>query len=539
MALMTFDDFRSRISIAEIAESIGYWRNPNGGVSKPSYILGDKNNPQDEIVIYNIDNPAKQTYFNRKGTDKGNLINFVETRLDSFSSYTNEKGLKGVNEVLNKYLNNPQQINRSKLTTTNQTKAKDFNLNYWNLRPLPEGNSYLTNRRKLSPKTIDDFRSRYFIYLAGPNDHVAFPYRTWPAMEIDNLEMRNYFPENMQNYKGFPSGGNRTTSSWLASFVPDNQVTDIYFFESCIDAMSFYEINNFTKETTCAFASSGGTVTQNQITPLMRRFPNAKWHSCMDNDASGNIFDIGLAHYLEGKEFKGYAHKLSETEGKVIHLSLGNEKEITIHEDYFSSTKFLKENNINNLDIIKPGRGKDWNELLIYYKRFDLNLDPSVKVSMALNETLSQLNLHGFHDISITIERNSNKIVERLLKGDQYYVSVPIAETNTYSMLMDCNLRMKYSEFVVEPTNLYVFDNAIAKKHSAQSLYDTLNKEKVSLLKDFHSNDLRQLLEKNTPLSFTKGGVERSFERTVSPSGWGLKEISPLKKNSIDLDHTL
>lgn len=538
MASMTFDEYRSRISIAEMAEHLGYWRNPEGGVSKPSYFLGDKKNPQDEIIIYNISNPAKQTYFSRKGVDKGNLINFIENRLDQFWEYTNEKGFRGVNEVLSKYLHSPQQIATTQQGNNSKPVARDFNVHYWNPRPLPEGNTYLQKKRKLSNNTIADFRSGLHIYEVGKHNHVAFPFRTWPNMDINNFEMRNFFPKTNVNYKGFPAGGNRTTSVWLATFVPDEQVTGIYVFESAVDAMSFYEIHHFTKETTAGFVSTGGTITQNQITPLMNRFPNVKWYSCMDKDASGNIFDVSLAHYLKGEDIKGYTNQIPEVQGKFVNLAMSNGDKFSIHEDFFSSTAYLREKNITGLDIIKPGRGKDWNDLLMYYKRFDLNLSPMAKISLSVRETLSKLNLHGYHALTTAIEKDSELIVDTIFRGSQYPLSVSIAETNAYSLVLECNLKMKCAEFVVEPHALHVIDKITQQQIAVQPLYETLQKERVNLLKDFHSDDLRKFLEKNT-LSITRGGVEKSFERVTSPSGWGLKESSHLKKNSVDLDNCL
>ena len=44
-----------------------------------------------------------------------------------------------------------------------------------------------------------------------------------------------------------------------------------------------------------------------------------------------------------------------------------------------------------------------------------------------------------------------------------------------------------------------------------------------------NANDFKNSLEKQV-LTYTKGNVERSFERILSPTGWGLKEYVPLKK---------
>lgn len=48
--------------------------------------------------------------------------------------------------------------------------------------------------------------------------------------------------------------------------------------------------------------------------------------------------------------------------------------------------------------------------------------------------------------------------------------------------------------------------------------------------RDLNANDFKNSLEKQV-LTYTKGNVERSFERILSPTGWGLKEYVPLKKD--------
>lgn len=70
--------------------------------------------------------------------------------------------------------------------------------------------------------------------------------------------------------------------------------------------MSFYEINHFNKNTTCAFISIGGNVTQSQIMSIKSLFPNVKWNCCFDNDGAGNGFDIATAYYLKGDDCKAF-----------------------------------------------------------------------------------------------------------------------------------------------------------------------------------------------------------------------------------------
>ena len=164
--MYTFNEFRARIPIQEIARSLGYWVNPAGGEKFLSLFLGNPKHPEDEIVIFNPKDPAKSTYFSRMApaTDKGNLINFVQNRLDRFGS-TTKGGFAGVNEVLSRYLSaDNTSINVPSYQSQNRGNDNHpvtFDIKAWAPKTLNDSNNeFLTVRRKLSPKTIDDFRSR-------------------------------------------------------------------------------------------------------------------------------------------------------------------------------------------------------------------------------------------------------------------------------------------------------------------------------------------------------------------------------------------
>ena len=79
------------------------------------------------------------------------------------------------------------------------------------------------------------------------------------------------------------------------------------------------------------------------------------------------------------------------------------------------------------------------------------------------------------------------------------------------------------------PNNLYIFDKTTQKTVSASAINEYLKKECINIFRDLNANDFKNSLEKQV-LTYTKGNVERSFERILSPTGWGLKEYVPLKK---------
>lgn len=536
----TFNDFREKISIAEMAEKLGYWKNPSGGSSYLSYCLGDTTNPTDEIIIYNPGIPAKNTYFSRKGgvEDKGNLINFVMNRLDRFSC--TKTGFSGVNEVLSSYLGSELKVTApiSSQMTQAQSEIK-FNIHYWQPRSLDStGINYLTTRRKLSTKTINDFRSKYFCYTVGKSGHVGFPFRKPGQMDITNFEMRNYFPDNNVNYKAFCTGGDKSSSCWIANFVPYDKVTDVYLFESAIDAMSFYEMKGFSKETTSTFISTGGHVTKGQIAAIKTLFPNVNYHCCNDNDASGNCFDIATAHFLKGEECKTYTAPLMPgSSEKAIHISLSSGISESFHEKDFSSVEYAAKHDLNNIDIIKPERGKDWNELLVSYKRFDLNLSPTVKVNNAISSVVSQLNLRGYNQLADDILAKQNYIADSILQKSDYIVTSPLAETEVYTMIAKCKLTTNDNLLVPEITDMYIVDKVTQKTLPGKQVIEFFNKENINICRNFFSEDIKRFLEKKS-LSLSVP-VERRFEGAILPSGWHLKEICPLKIGSIETGNCL
>ena len=96
-----------------------------------------------------------------------------------------------------------------------------------------------------------------------------------------------------------------------------------------------------------------------------------------------------------------------ETHIRPSILSFPDGNTQTFKEDAFSSGEYLKQHSIDNVNIIKPSRYKDWNELLVYYKRFDLNLGPGMKFIPAIEKTISQLNLRGYEQLANSISSST------------------------------------------------------------------------------------------------------------------------------------
>ena len=113
----------------------------------------------------------------------------------------------------------------------------------------------------------------------------------------------------------------------------------------------------------------------------------------------------------------------------------------------------------------------------------------------------------------------------------------PLAETNVFSIMVDCNLFMGFDTLVPVPTNLQVIDKTTQRVLPAHTMNEFFKKEGINIFRDLTSNDFKNILD-NKPLIIIKGNKEKRFERDVLPSGWGLKEVS-IKKNNIDLDKSI
>jgi hypothetical protein len=75
------------------------------------------------------------------------------------------------------------------------------------------------------------------------------------------------------------------------------------------------------------------------------------------------------------------------------------------------------------------------------------------------------------------------------------------------------------------------------QKISAHAINEFLKNEYINIFRDMKSSDFKNFLEKNI-LTYTKGTVEKNFEKVTLTSGWNLKP-STSKKKSIDLEHSI
>lgn len=365
--MTTFQEYKRKISISEVAESLGYKLNAKAGRKYLEYKLYSGNTKVDEILIYN--NGGIQTYFSRFGIgDKGDLINFIMNRLSSFTCSGN--GYDAVREVLSRYAGDSCIETRQKVVLPNvETKFNidDYDISV-NEKVLYE---YLNDIRKISIDTIKAFikigavktvcnRTNPYKIL-----NVAFPFCSLSKPgDILNFELRNYNSRHGRTFKGFCPGGSKANAVWVASFVSDwSKVKRVYIGESALDMMALYQVLYEEEREDAAFISIGGNLVYSQIKDLRSAFPNAEVYLCFDDDTQGNIYDVMAAYFL----VKSLEPKIYRNANDVI-ISLYNDVVVLKSSiDKFVSLNYLLGVDLlpNWLHIKKAPGAKDFNDVLL------------------------------------------------------------------------------------------------------------------------------------------------------------------------------
>lgn len=361
--MMTFDDYKARVSIIQIAEDLGYRQDVTKGQINPVYKLKDGNgNKIDEIIIHNKDNTLQQYYYDRNHKG-GDVISFVKNHIDDFPQFQHNNVFVRLNMILSNYANIPYTPKYESFAG-NVEKANEFDLKRYNIKDATISDlGFLTKERGLSIDTVNKFLP--FIKLVndthskGNYFNVAFPYSnpTNEKNEVRNFEFRNY------GFKGMAAGGDKSNSLWLADFSPDkNLANNIYFFESAIDAMSFYQLNkskiDFDKS---VFGSVGGYISENQIRNALKAYPNAKVNTGFDNDLNGNLYDIKVHNIIANMNVRIEAQKDKD----IVDFTTSNRK-FSLNKDEVSLNRFREESHsVAPMKTHKAVGGKDFNDVVM------------------------------------------------------------------------------------------------------------------------------------------------------------------------------
>ncbi|MDR1370269.1 MAG: DUF3991 domain-containing protein, partial [Dysgonamonadaceae bacterium] len=296
--MVTFNEYRSKVSILQIAEHLGYLP-VKGKSTKARPVLRDA--AGDTIIIKHPEMPSMQLYWNLgNSSEHGSVIDFVKNNVNRFSC-------AGRNEIdnINKILAHFSGIDYDNAKYMNQPVAsqKIFNESDYNA-VIPDIGMlhFLTGERKISEETIKAFLP--FIRIVENNGYknVGFPFTVADRDDkVRGYELRNY-----GGFKSFSAGGDKVNAAWIADFsVNRSEINQIFFFESAIDALSFCELKSMSFDLhKSVFVSSGGFPCAEQFRHVMNAYPDtAMLIGCHDNDLHGHLYDITLACVKSNQSF--------------------------------------------------------------------------------------------------------------------------------------------------------------------------------------------------------------------------------------------
>ncbi len=339
----SYREYKEKVSIMQLAADLGY-KPVKGKYTKSRPVLRDDNG--DTIIIKNPTVSSQQLYWNTGSSEHGDVINFIECNLDRFNVSENNK-IDTINKVLGKYAESHYDNTQFLGTAVSQKKLfREEDLAIMN----PEVNDlhFLTRERGISKKTVEDFLP--FIRLVNERgyNNIGFPFTiAGEDNRVVGFELRNY-----GSFKSFSSGGDKINGTWIADFSSRrSEVNQIFFFESAIDAMSFYEVyKGKYNQGASVFVSTGGFPCTQQFANVIGAYPStAKVFGCHDNDLAGHVYNIMLASVKEGKTV--LRHKKDDS----IEFILEN-KSISLCNEDVSLEKFIEKSGLKTeVSAIVPG----------------------------------------------------------------------------------------------------------------------------------------------------------------------------------------
>lgn len=372
-------EYNALIPLTEMAEFLGYTLNTHKGKISARWVVYEKiiEGKKDHSIVINR---KHNTYFCKQTNEHGSLVQFVKNRVREFPTWKPctrdafDPVWEETKAVLDNYLG--ASIHTGITPTLPDPKIRTFKLTDYDVYyPSPQKaktQHFLVDRRHISVETVAFFLNLKAIAhvkdktMEFAYSNYGFPMKVPGNEEIVNFELRNYNSKKRLAFKGFCPGGNKADALWIAPFTDPQKVTDVFVFESAIDALSYFDLVH--PSPTSAVVSCGGYMTFGGISRLPELFPVAQFHSCCDNDVAGNLYDVMLAYFLKGIHIQ--AHQLDVREGednwkRSVQITIPEKEPVTLPADSFSGRSFLVKNNMNNVIISHCAtQFKDWNEHL-------------------------------------------------------------------------------------------------------------------------------------------------------------------------------
>lgn len=364
--MTTFEEYKEKVSIAQVAEAIGFEFDKSKGKTQPTYTRGtEEQGNKEQIVIRNPNDLPNQHYFDRnyKG---GDVINFIKEHLNEFSQFIQgqpKNDYVKINMVLSHFAEIPYTPKMETVQKAQEHKELDRS-RYVEVAPTTSNLMYLTRERAIDPATVEKFLPHITLLQdtasKGNFTNVAFPYHKPGSDEVTNYEIRNH------GFKGMAAGGDKEHSSWVATNAERNSaVKNVIFFESAIDAMSFYELKKgYYKLAETAFVSVGGYVSPNQVKNVIDQYPNARVSTAYDKDINGHLYDVLTYSIAIGKDVR-------VTKNDNTFNFKWDNKSIQIPQEELTLNRFKEESGLKHRfgTVFKAtGDAKDFNEQLQHVK---------------------------------------------------------------------------------------------------------------------------------------------------------------------------
>lgn len=247
-------------------------------------MLGEGRERRDTIIVSHPNNKAAQTFFRRDGS-KGDVVTLIRENLDAFFVSGKDEWQK-IAKVMARFANIPEpEYREDREYVRSAGHALVFDSTRYEVKPVEADNiPAIFARRGITKDTVVAFAP--FITLIrdkrnGKFDgyNVGFPY-TDTGGRVNGYEIRGH-----GGYKSKAAGTDSSTAAWVADLSRSGgmAVRSVFFCESALDAMAFYQINKVRVGTDATFVSLGGTFSDRQVTGVMERFPEARAFDCFDN----------------------------------------------------------------------------------------------------------------------------------------------------------------------------------------------------------------------------------------------------------------
>lgn len=371
---ISYQEMKEKVTLQQVVEAAGFKWDKKSGRTQPEFKRGEDPNNQERIIIKNI-GKENEHYWSRSGNlGGGDVINFIKNDINTFAnipgvdlSRDDKNAFLNINAVLSHFANIPFEASLNTYNPTQQAEKPKFDPErYVPMKTEVTDLGYLTASRHISPETVEKFLP--FITLIRDKQvasnylNVGFPYHEPGKQEVTGYDIRN------NGFKGMAAGTDKENSAWIATTASNPaEVKRLFFFESPIDAMSFYEIKGKNLLHDSAFISIGGQMHKNQIQNILKEYPQARINTAYDNDVAGRVYDVRTYMAAQGKDLTVLLRK----ESPDIEFQYDN-KSIKIPKDELTLDRFKEESGIRKKfgTVYKSQEGtKDWNDQLTQNKK--------------------------------------------------------------------------------------------------------------------------------------------------------------------------